>query len=82
MKTKKEEIQIKLTHDEAIVLFEFFSRFSDTDELKLQGNFLYGVFLSPLSAHISVISGQELCIFSKYYIEYQKAYKNVHFNLI
>lgn len=29
------EVQITLTADEAIVLFEFLSRYSDTDELKI-----------------------------------------------
>ncbi|MEX1347551.1 MAG: hypothetical protein AB1Z31_07485 [Desulfobacterales bacterium] len=30
-----DEVEIKLTKDEAIVLFEFLSRFSDSDELKI-----------------------------------------------
>ena len=29
------EVEIKLSKDEAIVLFEFLSRFSDSDELKI-----------------------------------------------
>jgi hypothetical protein len=33
---EKDRIEIKLTKDEAIVLFEFLSRFSDKDELKIE----------------------------------------------
>ena len=35
-KMKKEEIEINLTKDEALVLFEFLSRFSDKNELKIE----------------------------------------------
>jgi hypothetical protein len=35
MTEKKAEIQISLTDDEALVLFEFLSRYSDTDELNV-----------------------------------------------
>ena len=33
---KKDQVEIKFTKDEAIVLFEFLSRFSDKDELKIE----------------------------------------------
>jgi hypothetical protein len=33
---EKDRIKINLTKDEAIVLFEFLSRFSDKDELKIE----------------------------------------------
>lgn len=31
-------IEISLSRDEAVVLFEFFARFSDTDEFRLRNN--------------------------------------------
>ena len=33
---EKDQVEINLTKDEAIVLFEFLSRFSDKDELKIE----------------------------------------------
>ena len=33
---ENEKIEIQLTRDEAIVLFEFLSRFSDTDKLNIE----------------------------------------------
>jgi hypothetical protein len=32
-----ESINLVLTHDEALVLFDFLSRFGETDELKIEG---------------------------------------------
>jgi hypothetical protein len=35
MEVEDEEIELKLTKDEALVLFEFVSRFSDEDKLEI-----------------------------------------------
>jgi len=34
--TKQDEVEIRLTPDEALVLFECLSRYSDTDELRVE----------------------------------------------
>lgn len=47
----QDDLLIKLTHDEAFVLFEFFSRFDDTHELRLVHNAEY-LALSKISANI------------------------------
>jgi hypothetical protein len=47
----RKEISITLSHDEALVLFEFCSRFSDTDELTFRHNAEFLAF-SILSAQL------------------------------
>jgi hypothetical protein len=37
-------ITITVSHDEALVLFEFFSRFEDTDDFRLRNNAEYIAF--------------------------------------
>jgi hypothetical protein len=39
-----ENITITVSHDEALVLFEFFSRFGDTDDFRLRNNAEYVAF--------------------------------------
>jgi hypothetical protein len=46
-----QDIKITLSHDDALVLFEFFSRFKDTDNFTLQHNAEYIAF-SRISAQI------------------------------
>jgi len=40
-----ENIAITVTHDEALVLFEFFSRFGDTDDFRLRNNAEFVAFM-------------------------------------
>ena len=62
-------IEIRLTQDEALVLFEFFARFQETDRLRLINNAEF-IALSRISAQIDRVLVQP---FRQDYVELLEA---------
>jgi hypothetical protein len=62
-------IEIRLTQDEALVLFEFFARFQETDRLRLTNNAEF-IALSRISAQIDRVLVQP---FRQDYVELLEA---------